>query len=70
MTQKPVTIVQDLADLSIRLVGPGAMPRIAEIQQGADVECYAAYLHEICEMDYRDALRYAWRGFKLETQPV
>lgn len=67
---QPVAVVQDLTDLSVRLVGPGAMPRIAEINEHANLVCYASYLHEICEMDYRDALRFAWRGLKIETQPV
>ena len=69
MTQR-IAIVQDLTDLSVKLVGPGAMPRIAEINESHDPECYAAWLVEVRGMSYRDALRYAWLGLKLETQPA
>ena len=65
-----VAIVQDLKDLSVRLAGPGAMTRIAEINESDDLKCFATYLMEVGGMTQRDALSCAWREMKLETQPV
>jgi len=64
-----ISIVQDLASLQVRLVGPGAMRRIAEINESHDLQCYTAY-HMVQGMTQSEALRVTWRELKLETVPV
>jgi len=65
-----VAIVQDLATLQVRLVGPGAMKRITEINESHDLQCFAAYYMDLHGMSQRNALRTAWRQLKLETDPA
>ena len=65
-----VAIVQDMTTLQIRLVGPGAMARIAEINESHDLQCLAAYYMDLHGMSQRRALRVAWRQLKLETVPT
>jgi len=69
MTQH-VAIVQDLTDLSVKLVGPGAMQRIAEINESHYLYVSTAYCQAYLGMSHREALRRTWRELKLETQPV
>jgi len=65
-----ISIVQDLTTLQVRLVGPGAMARIAEINASHDLPCYTAYYMDLHGMSQRDALRSTWRMLKLETDPI
>ena len=66
---QPVAIVQDLTDLSVRLVGPGARAMLQEIEP---MVRFCAWLYRYngrCK-SYPEALRRAWRTMKLLTQPV
>lgn len=65
-----VAIVQDLTDLSVKLVGLGARARLQEIEPMVRLDAWFYRHMGWWTCSYPEALRRAWRRLKLETQPV